>query len=220
MTHTTHITPLDLRPTGHVPFVVQAAEATRERADELATDGAREHTEPAASVCVYCKVPAVAVRTGQTGQRYGLCADCETAHESSVAAEAIITEGFRTKLAENITATARAYAHQGDDERPSRLRAFDIPRAARAAAEDAEVQVNLANQQADPHCRPVRSETETRMNVRLGTLLADAIPGLFESYVAAARERGKDPKRAVAELSGWIASAVVESGRDALKARA
>lgn len=42
-----HVPAVDLRPTGHVPFAVQSAEATRERADQLDA-GAREHREPEA----------------------------------------------------------------------------------------------------------------------------------------------------------------------------
>ena len=45
MAHTTVIPPVDRRTFGHGAFAVQASEATRRRADQLTTDGAREHDE-------------------------------------------------------------------------------------------------------------------------------------------------------------------------------
>jgi len=41
-----HIPAVDLGTAGHLPYAVQTAEPTRTRAEQPATDGAREHTEP------------------------------------------------------------------------------------------------------------------------------------------------------------------------------
>lgn len=52
------------------------------------------------AICVYEGGPAVAIQTGETGIRYGLCADCKTFHDRQlVAAPHIATmEDFRTQM--------------------------------------------------------------------------------------------------------------------------
>lgn len=52
------------------------------------------------TVCVYDGRPAATVRTGQQGNRFGLCAECAPAHERSLVAEQAITEleNFRTAM--------------------------------------------------------------------------------------------------------------------------
>ncbi|MDT0568898.1 hypothetical protein RM704_15705 [Streptomyces sp. DSM 3412] len=49
--------------------------------------------------CVYEGGPAVAVRTGQLGNRYGLCADCRDSQDRTDMATRIM-EPFRTRLLE------------------------------------------------------------------------------------------------------------------------
>ncbi|MFF9324010.1 hypothetical protein ACF1AY_04755 [Streptomyces sp. NPDC014776] len=53
-----------------------------------------------ATACVYDGSPAVTVRTGATGNRFGLCAVCAPSHEQSlVASEAIAEmELFRAEM--------------------------------------------------------------------------------------------------------------------------
>lgn len=52
------------------------------------------------TVCVYTCGPAVAVETGETGVRYGLCADCKACHDrQQIAAPHIATmEDFRSGM--------------------------------------------------------------------------------------------------------------------------
>ncbi|MFM9593374.1 hypothetical protein ACKI1O_28800 [Streptomyces scabiei] len=47
--------------------------------------------------CTYEGGPAVTVRTGQLGNRYGLCADCKASHDRIGIATRIM-EPFRTRL--------------------------------------------------------------------------------------------------------------------------
>lgn len=88
MTHHTHIAPLDLRPTGHLPFLVEAVEATRKRANQLA----------AAPVdCINCgrnlddtdaKQPYGAGIVGDNGQPLMTCAPtCQTTDGPFTAAQ-------------------------------------------------------------------------------------------------------------------------------------
>ncbi|UJV41591.1 hypothetical protein [Streptomyces sp. AMCC400023] len=49
--------------------------------------------------CVYEGGPAVAVRTGQLGNRYGLCADCRDSQDRTDTATRIM-EPFRTRFRE------------------------------------------------------------------------------------------------------------------------
>lgn len=44
------------------------------------------------TVCVYDGRPSVTVRTGQKGNRFGLCAECGPEHEKSLVAKAAIAE--------------------------------------------------------------------------------------------------------------------------------
>lgn len=59
-----------------------------------------EITTKSTSRCVYDGRPSVTIRTGQKGNRFGLCAECGPEHEKSLVAEAAIAEleECRTKL--------------------------------------------------------------------------------------------------------------------------
>jgi hypothetical protein len=52
------------------------------------------------SVCVYEGGPAVAVETGESGVRYGLCADCKAHHDKQqmAAPHIAVMENFRSSM--------------------------------------------------------------------------------------------------------------------------
>lgn len=83
------------RLTTHVP----ASDDSHASSEQPEANGAGEYTDESTSVCVYCKTSSVTVRTGRTGNRFGLCADCLDAHNRTE--EAIEEmEGFRTRMRE------------------------------------------------------------------------------------------------------------------------
>ena len=134
-----------------------------------------------------------------------------------VPAAALVTpESVRDEVAALVLDRAHAYAVQGDDDRLPRVRAFDIDRAAARGAEYAAVVLNHENQLADPVCRPVRSETSDRYNVRFGNQVS-GLDALFAAKVADAREQGEDPRKAVAKLAQLLEHYVADSARHALK---
>ncbi|MFD4628451.1 hypothetical protein ACFVYR_00905 [Streptomyces sp. NPDC058284] len=51
------------------------------------------------SVCVYEGSPAVTVRSGKTGDQYGLCASCADSTDRTDAVSEVM-EGFRTRMRE------------------------------------------------------------------------------------------------------------------------
>lgn len=192
MAHTTHVAPVDRSTNGHLPFVVQAAE----------------------------QLPAIASADRHIAREHpAVAAFLATERAREHAAGPVTADSVRAEISTIVTARAAAYAVQGDDQRHPRVRKLDIYEASGLAIEDAHVAGTQQHLTEDGHGADV-SDAKSRYGARLGQLICHAQPDLFAACVAAAREQGLDPKRAVAELSGMLTGYMVDAAKDALKARA
>jgi hypothetical protein len=180
-----------------------------ERGQQLA-DGTYDNT----TRCVYDGSPAVAARTGQSGNRYGVCGPCSksSAHLSAVC--------FRIELAKQIKAGLDTYNREAgkDDQRSPRVRNIDVYNAAELAIEDVMVAETQQALREDGHGE-LANEDVQRYGARLGRLLGRGLDELFTARVAAARAEGRDPKQAVAELSRLLSTYADRAASDALKGR-
>ncbi|MCC3652734.1 hypothetical protein LIX60_14935 [Streptomyces sp. S07_1.15] len=162
-------------------------------------------------------IPQQATTTG-TGRLPAAVALAHTFAAAALADPAPITpDSVRTAVRDLTLTAAHTYAHQNDDDRPARIRAFDIAHAAEQGTEDAAIVLDGENQASDPHCEP-RGEVSDRYNVRLGRSIRD-LDGLFAACVADANERGIPAARAVGELTGMLATFTTDAARDALRNR-
>ncbi|MET7731212.1 hypothetical protein ABZT02_07570 [Streptomyces sp. NPDC005402] len=211
--------------------------ATLDDPHPLSTDTAREHNDDSARAeflgqgeergqqladgtyddttrCVYDGSPAVAARTGQSGNRYGVCGPCS---KSSAHLTAIC---FRIELAKQIKAGLDAYNREAgeNDRRSPRVRNIDIYDAAQLALEDVMVTETQQALREDGHAEGI-NEAVNRYGARMGRLLGGGLDELFTACVAAARAEGRNPKQAVAELSGMLSTYAGRAASDALKGR-